>query len=61
MRYHNKELRYTCDVCMKQFVESGNFKRHMRRHTGERPYSCGICLLTFSQVVCDTDDFEIVF
>ncbi|KAG7155655.1 Zinc finger and SCAN domain-containing protein 22-like [Homarus americanus] len=50
LRYHNKELRYTCDVCNKQFVESGNYKRHMRRHTGERPYTCGICLLTFSQV-----------
>ena len=34
----NKLLFCSFSFCMKQFLETGNLKTHMRTHTGNRPF-----------------------
>ena len=34
---------YRCDVCNKQFVHGGDFKKHMRTHSGEKTEVCPTC------------------
>ena len=34
---------YKCNVCGKEFTESGNSKKHLRIHTCEKPYKCDVC------------------
>ncbi|UYM14352.1 C2H2-type zinc finger protein [Endozoicomonas euniceicola] len=46
-RAKNKE--HVCDVCEKEFTQSGSLIRHRYRHTGEKPYECDVCGKGFTQ------------
>lgn len=51
-KIHNKthtDKTFTCNICCKNYCNSGNLKAHMRLHTGDKPYSCNICNKRFSQ------------
>lgn len=43
IRVENKEKRYKCETCNKRFVNSSDFKRHLKIHTDEKLYICGVC------------------
>jgi uncharacterized Zn-finger protein len=46
----NSPLLYKmCDVCGKEFSQSGDKRRHERTHTSFRPYQCFICDKEFNQ------------
>eukprot|EP00116_Pleurobrachia_bachei_P006118 sb/3466380/ len=50
-RKHNGNKLYECEVCGKNFSQSGNYKRHYNSsHTGERPFKCDICGKAFTEV-----------
>ena len=34
---------FTCEYCLKQFNQKGNFNMHLRLHSGERPFACKHC------------------
>lgn len=38
-----KERRYKCETCNKRFVNSSDFKRHIKIHTDEKLFVCSIC------------------
>lgn len=38
-----KERRYKCETCNKRFVNSSDFKRHLKIHTDEKLFVCNIC------------------
>jgi len=38
-----KEKRYKCETCSKRFVNSSDFKRHLKIHTDEKLYVCSVC------------------
>jgi KRAB domain-containing zinc finger protein len=42
-RIHTGDMPYQCDICDKNFMQSGDMKRHIRTHTGDMPYQCDIC------------------
>lgn len=44
-----RETKYECDQCQKQFATGYKLRRHYRLHTGDRPYECSICNKFFSQ------------
>ncbi|CAH1780148.1 unnamed protein product [Owenia fusiformis] len=43
IQQHEKDYRYSCSLCDKQFVEKYKLKIHMSVHTTERPHSCDVC------------------
>ena len=40
---HNEGTGLTCNICQKKFIDSGDFKIHVRRHEGVKPYVCSEC------------------
>lgn len=38
-----KERRYKCETCNKRFVNSSDYKRHIKIHTDEKLFVCSIC------------------
>ncbi|XP_058838780.1 zinc finger protein 28 homolog [Topomyia yanbarensis] len=47
---HLKVRKYTCDVCNRKFLDSGNLRNHKVIHSGERKYVCNYegCNKTFA-------------
>ena len=44
-----RRSRYPCPICLKQFSEKGNMKRHMTIHEQQRHrYICDLCSRCFS-------------
>lgn len=44
---HDKEMRFQCSQCNRQFAHKQHLKTHMNRHEGIRPYPCKICTKAF--------------
>ncbi|XP_071058511.1 zinc finger protein 583-like [Pseudochaenichthys georgianus] len=44
-----KKKPFSCSVCKKAFLCSGDLKRHMRVHTREKPFTCSVCKEAFPQ------------
>ena len=48
MLNHTGENPYTCELCLKQFKDAKNFKKHSQLQE-ENPYSCETCKKLFKQ------------
>ena len=42
---------FSCKICPKSFIKSGNLTKHQRTHTKEKPYACNSCPKQFSQSI----------
>jgi len=40
---HNEGTWFTCNICQKKLIDSGDFKIHVQRHEGVKPYVCSEC------------------
>ncbi|XP_077288287.1 uncharacterized protein LOC143912785 [Arctopsyche grandis] len=53
LRYHRKThssvKKYSCDICQRFFLTSGNLNAHLRTvHSQKRPYTCSACPRSFT-------------
>lgn len=49
VRIENGIKCFTCKICRKDFIRSGDLSKHIRVHSGEKPYECHLCHRRFSQ------------
>jgi len=51
LKSHNEGSWFTCHICQKKFVRSGDLKKHVACHEDRKPYVCSECPKCFLTII----------
>lgn len=49
--WHNRELRYECDICHRKFIHPASLRIHKSTHSTVCPFSCDECGASFKNMI----------
>ncbi|XP_063705507.1 zinc finger protein 184-like [Culicoides brevitarsis] len=49
--WHNRELRYECDICHRKFIHPASLRIHKSTHSKISPFSCDECGAAFKNLI----------